>query len=114
MSAPHVLSVILVCVQSFVDNFRFFFPSPLKDNPLNPPYQGDGSKPLPPDKGGRGVQRTCVSAPPCLWADPHSVNELVNLYNPDLIGDPVSFSSRTQEKAKTLEPPHPALSLFPA
>ncbi len=58
--------VIPVCVQSFVDTFRFFFPSPLKDNPLNPPSQGDGRTPLPPDKGGRGVQegRTGVSALP--------------------------------------------------
>ena len=39
-------SVILVCVQSFVDNFRRLLlcpnPPPLEDNPLNPPYQGDG------------------------------------------------------------------------
>ena len=40
------ISVILVCVQSFVDNFRRLLlcpnPPPLEDNPLNPPYQGDG------------------------------------------------------------------------
>ena len=39
-------SVVLVCVQSFVDNFRRLLlcpnPPPLEDNPLNPPYQGDG------------------------------------------------------------------------
>ena len=48
---PRLQMSRIVKVQSFVDTFRFFFSSPLKDNPLNPPYQGDGRTPLPPDKG---------------------------------------------------------------
>ena len=85
--------VILVCVQSFVDNFPASFCAPVprlwKTTPSIPllrgtadplsPEQRAGSKPLPLIRGqGGSVGRTCVSALPSCVRTLHSVNEFLN------------------------------------
>ena len=57
------------------------FPSPpLSDNPLNPPYQGDGRVPRPPDKGGQGGSALPTPNQPLRQLRPHEKNGLNQEY----------------------------------